>query len=179
MTSDTDTDTRDTWMTYAEAAKRLGISPNAIKQRVKRGKMQAATGNDGHPRVWLPTRVADTDTKIQTRTTPTSPTPEAEARQTAGAAGPISLDDVRAMLGEQSERLERQHRETVGLLVERIDAAEVRAERAEEKLVEVLDRLSRPWWSRLFGASKRSDIKGDRAPGGGVNSSDRAGCHRL
>ena len=47
------------------------------------------------------------------------------------------------------------------LWLERVDAAELRAERVEQRLDQVLDVLlteRRPWWSRWFGQSKRSDI---------------------
>jgi chromosome segregation ATPase len=40
------------WLTYTEAARRLGTTPDAIRQRVKRGQMQGTRGNDGRPRVW-------------------------------------------------------------------------------------------------------------------------------
>jgi outer membrane murein-binding lipoprotein Lpp len=41
------------WLTYTEAARRLGTTPDAIRQRVKRGQMQGSRGNDGRPRVWV------------------------------------------------------------------------------------------------------------------------------
>jgi hypothetical protein len=44
------------WLTYTEAARRLGTTPDAIRQRVKRGQMQGSRGNDGRPRVWTDAR---------------------------------------------------------------------------------------------------------------------------
>jgi hypothetical protein len=41
------------WLTYTEAARRLGTTPDAIRQRVKRGQMRGSRGNDGRPRVWV------------------------------------------------------------------------------------------------------------------------------
>ena len=83
-------------------------------------------------------------------------------------AGLVSLADVRAMLGEQSDRMERQHREAIAMMVERVDSAEIRAENAEARAERVEQRLDRvldvllserkpsgePWWRRWFGHSK-------------------------
>jgi|GEM_PF-5833751 len=47
------------------------------------------------------------------------------------------------------------------LWLERVDAAELRAERVEQRLDQVLDVLLTerwPWWERWFGHSKRSDL---------------------
>jgi len=75
-------------------------------------------------------------------------------------------------------RIQAQASAERGLFLERVDAAELRAEAAEaraavvdEKLHQVLDRLlerpssvvstqepARSWWSRWFGQTKRSDI---------------------
>ncbi len=150
-------------MTYAEAAHRLGISTNAIKQRVKRGKLQAATGNDGHARVWLPVQNADTDTKIQTPQTPTPTTPAKPE-----SSGLVSLDDVRRLLGEQSNRLQAAHAAAMEAALDRADrqhAAELaRLAQAHQAGVTALmnrvavmlvERRERaPWWSVLFGAPK-------------------------
>ena len=77
-------------------------------------------------------------------------------------------------------RIQAQASAERGLFLERVDAAELRAEAAEaraaavdEKLHQVLDRLlerpssvvptqepARPWWARWFGQTKRSDIAG-------------------
>jgi ribosomal protein L20 len=62
------------------------------------------------------------------------------------------------------ERFERQHREALALMVERIDAAELRAEVANRMLNDLVTRImaapiggatpapaARPWWARWFG----------------------------
>jgi hypothetical protein len=78
------------------------------------------------------------------------------------------------MLGEATVRLERQHIDALdrlerqhmaerSLLIERVDAAEVRAELVEQRLNQVLDVLlqqrtvpAEPWWRRWFGARTQS-----------------------
>ena len=56
---------------------------------------------------------------------------------------------------ELINRLQAQSAIERSLWLERVDAAEVRAERVEEKLDRVLDQLleqqSRPWWRRWLG----------------------------
>ena len=45
------------------------------------------------------------------------------------------------------------HRESMAMMVERVDAAEIRAERVEQRLDQILDQLleqRRPWWARLL-----------------------------
>jgi hypothetical protein len=42
------------WMTYGEAAVRLGVSPEAARRRAIRGKWARMPGNDGRTRVQVP-----------------------------------------------------------------------------------------------------------------------------
>lgn len=42
------------WLTYAEAAKRLGIKPESVKKRAIRRGWPRQTGNDGLARIRLP-----------------------------------------------------------------------------------------------------------------------------
>ncbi len=96
------------------------------------------------------------------------------------------VENIRSDHAAEIARVQSLHLDLIGriqaqasversILIERIDAAEIRAESAEaraiavdEKLHQVLDRLlerqvgpapdARSWWSRWFGVSKRSDI---------------------
>lgn len=78
-----------------------------------------------------------------------------------------------AEMARQSAERDAQHREHVerilaqaaterSLWLERVDSAELRAERVEQRLDQVLDvllnRQGQSWWSKLFGTSKRSDL---------------------
>jgi DNA-directed RNA polymerase specialized sigma24 family protein len=42
------------WFTYEEAAERLGVSAESIRQRAIRGRWHRTLGNDGKARVRLP-----------------------------------------------------------------------------------------------------------------------------
>jgi hypothetical protein len=44
----------DDWLTYEQAAERLSVSPEAIRQKAIRGRWQRTKGNDGKARVRLP-----------------------------------------------------------------------------------------------------------------------------
>jgi chromosome segregation ATPase len=106
------------WLTYTEAAKRLGTTPDAIRQRVKRGQMQGSRGNDGRPRVWTDAR------------------PNGQALELSPDKSPNSSNRTESELSGQIRALE-DHIETLkGLLIaeaERTQAArdEVQEARAE------------------------------------------------
>jgi len=42
------------WLTYKQAADKLGVSPQAVRQKAIRGRWQRAKGNDGQARVQVP-----------------------------------------------------------------------------------------------------------------------------
>jgi hypothetical protein len=42
-------DMENEWLTYQQAAERLGCSPEAIRQKAIRGRWQKTIGNDTHP----------------------------------------------------------------------------------------------------------------------------------
>jgi excisionase family DNA binding protein len=44
----------DQWLTYAEAAEKLGVSKQAIRQKVIRGRWPRTRGNDGQARIQIP-----------------------------------------------------------------------------------------------------------------------------
>ena len=156
------------WVTLGEAAMRLETTPDAVRQRIRRNKILARRGNDGRPRVFVEfahaeqtERAAGERSVIPNRT---------ESGNTEHGELPL-VSELRRQLTEQQVRhdadvarrlAERDslHLDTLGrlqaqaaiersLLVERVDAAEIRAERVEQRLDQVLDVLlarRRPWW---------------------------------
>jgi hypothetical protein len=153
------------WLSYIDAAACLGITPDAIRQRVKRGVLQGARGNDGKPKVWV------TDQPITHDRFDATDQPIADDAD--DRSPPIELDaqSVVTVLCQRHDaeimRLQQSHDAALcaerSLWLERIDAAEIRAERVEERLDQVLDLLlaerrqpvSRvvpvSWWRWLFG----------------------------
>ena len=180
------TEKSDQWLLITEAAKRLGISENAVRLRVSRGTLLASRDNRNHVRVSIP-ETSDIVAKMVVATmSPDTPTTNAVS---------VPLEAVQAMLAAERDRsdttitqertetarrlAERDslHLDTLGRLqaqaalerslwLERIDAAELRAERVEQRLDQVLDQLLQrqpepsrtPWWRRWFGKVKRTDL---------------------
>jgi len=144
------------WLSVSAAARRLGITRQSLQNRIKRGSVEHRRNNRGDPLVRI---VGDFPQPVSDAVARSFAAPAAPL----AASGPVSLDDVCRLLGEQSERMERQHSAAMAMMVERVDAAELRAERVEEHLTRVLDALlieRRSWWSRWFGKSKHSNLSG-------------------
>ncbi len=159
------------WTNVSEAARRLGISRTAIRGRIERNTVEHRLDNQGRPTVRVPLAKGGTlshgphggGRQGPDGTPPHGPDGPSHP---AGAERLVSLDDLRALLGEQSARLERQHaaamaaalsavershRAALEMMTERVDRAELIVER-------LLDDRRRPFWSRWFGKSKTSDL---------------------
>ena len=118
-------------VTVTDAAKRLGITRTAVYNRIKRGTLQTQANNRGHQLVILDDTV--TDDTVHVTVGRSTPTP---LNQAASPMRPPATEMVPAFV----------HRDVVALLLERVDAAEVRAERAERMLVKALAERRRRWW---------------------------------
>jgi len=158
------------WISVSEAARRLGVTRQTIQYRIKKGQVEFRHDNRGNPTILF---AAETKHSAQS-------SPSAESADIcADASAPrspslVSLDDVRNLLSEQAERLQKAHHEAMSLMIERVDAAEIRSERVEQRLDQVLDQLLAdrrqpvanqveqgdrlPWWRRWFGRSTKSDL---------------------
>ncbi len=79
------------------------------------------------------------------------------------------LAEVQTMHLDLVNRLQAQGALERSLWLERVDAAELRAERVEQRLDEVIDHILKqqsnhkqePWWKRWFGSSVTSSLKRD------------------
>ncbi len=154
-----------------EAAQLTGATVEALRQRIKRRKLQGVRGNDGRLRVRLTsseiTALTSTGRSAADQTTPTGQPPplqpEQPAKQPAGQ--PVTLDPSEARHLAEINRLQGQHGAEITRLVhqvaaeralwlERVDAAEIRAEKVEAKLDLVLNEVladrRRPWWKRWW-----------------------------
>ena len=126
--------TEQDWCSVSEAARRLGVTPTAIRNRIKRGTLEHRPNGNQGKLVRVPLTVPAT-------VTPTVPEP-------LGGTVPPTVPDpyageIKALRDLADERLAR------------IERAESRADRLEgevDRLRAELDRLhNRPWWHRLIG----------------------------
>ena len=165
----------------ADAARQLGVSGQTIRRWLASGRLRGVRDNHGNILVEIEATPVATSAPIVA--TPVA-TPVAEPV--------IPLSQAMAMVdaertrhdAETARRLAERdslHLDTLGRLqaqaaaerslwLERVDAAEIRAERVEQRLDQVLDVLlierrqpvasqveREPWW-RWFGAAKRTDL---------------------
>ena len=150
----------DRWLSVSEAARQLGVSRQALHHRIKRGTLQVQVNNHGQRLVKVLTQVPRAVTGSNPSVTideaePSHPAPHApESVPLSVHQGTIAALQA-AHAGELARLLDQTSAERQ-MLVERIDAAELRLEQVLEVILE--DR--RPWWSRWFGASRRSAIRG-------------------
>jgi len=148
------TDIRDDdpelWLTYDEAAKRLGIKPDSVRRRAASRKWPRRQGNDGLARIRIP------PDKIRIQNPDATPAiipdnPDEGLR--------IELGQTRRQLSEAREELAAARAEISGI---RERLADTQAER--DRLTRLLDRALEPrpvqsvaattqlgFWARLFG----------------------------
>jgi len=165
----------DRWLSVSEAARQLSVSRQAVHHRIKRGTVDSRKGNRGQTLVRIPSTVAvlvPSGTVASSSSTvdadrPPKPVQEApelmprsvhkevvEALQAALDAARSDMETERQRHDAEVERLVGQVHAERSFWIERADAAEVRAEAAEQRLAD----SRRPWWSRLLGHSKKSEL---------------------
>lgn len=150
------------WLTYTEAARRLGTTPDAIRQRVKRGQMRGSRGNDGRPRVWSDIRLIGQATE-QSPNSPNRTESEmfgqvraleshVETLKGQVARAELQADEARKRAEDLSNRLVTTERERAtdreARVVAEADRARLQAELERERAE--LARVRRPWWRRLL-----------------------------
>ena len=173
----------DEWLGITAAAKRLGVTRQAIQHRVSRGTIEHRQDNRGNPLVRItPGLLAVAQATASAGQPATAPatadhvaqviaaTPQANDSALAYQAADRRVDQLLAAKDAEIERLHRGHREEVqrviSIMQERVDSAEVRAERAEKLALDALtqaadtaeritksliEAASKPLWRRIFG----------------------------
>jgi len=128
-----------------DAAVRFDCSQDTILRRIKLHQLVGSKDNRGKWWVILPddgtAEPADSAKMRNSEPSPRGP------HSTAKKSEIIVLTEA---LSGMMERMEHQHQVAIQLLVERVDAAELRAERAEDAVRDMLEHQSRPWWQRWF-----------------------------
>jgi len=153
------------WMTYAEAAERLNVSPHAVRARATRNGWRRQLGNDGRARVLVALEPRSPDEPLMSpRSSP--------ARKAVDPALVTALEShIKTLQGENEAlkeqlataeaRADKQAAEFAARDTERV--ADLAAERARtEKAINAFADLARqlnalaasrarPWWRRLAG----------------------------
>jgi hypothetical protein len=169
------------FLTYREAADRLNVSPQAIRQKAIRGRWLRVAGNDGKTRVQVPDTVSanvsagqDETGKHHVRHRVREPDVSLmDALREHNATLKADVERLEAQLRVEADRLAaaeaRAEKQATEFLEQNAQhAADLAAERARtEKAIEVfavqasrLDRLAeeraKPWWRRFVALSRQS-----------------------
>jgi len=112
----------DPWLTYTQAAEKLGVSRQAVRQKATRGRWPRTRGNDGQARIQVP------EQPYRPRTV-TVPVPD---DQLVGSLRE-HIATLKAELATERERADRAIADLTGLAQRLADLA------------------ARPWWRRLAG----------------------------
>jgi DNA-binding transcriptional MerR regulator len=127
-------------LTLIEAGQVLGISPDAVRMRIKRGSMQAEKDEDGRWLVWVDVEQAAAEREAERE-------PDA-AGEREGERDELSAEALRARIGELERRLEelREERDFLRRQVENLTFAQ-----AMQTQKALPNPARRGLWARLFG----------------------------
>ena len=126
------------WLSVAGAARKLGVSRQAIQKRIARGKIENRRDNMGNPQVWVaaPPATEVPGAPPRTLVAPVTPTveahsePQPEGHQSlSGAADSVPVSVVNLLLVSHSEALERQERRHQADVVRQREDADQRLDR--------------------------------------------------
>lgn len=132
----TDPDVR--WMTYAEAARVLGVNPESVAKRMRRGNWARRLGNDGRPRVGVPVSVLPTVPAITGSVPPSvrvdvsdiavNPEPSVPDTNQAESPKPDTAISVQALVAQLQAETARADRREADLIVASSRAASAEGE---------------------------------------------------
>jgi hypothetical protein len=130
------------WLTYEQAAERLRVSPEAIRQRAIRGRWQRTAGNDGRARVRLPEGVRPSSER-------------ASKRPVRQVVDPSVVKALEAHVETVKTQLAASDARVMSLAAD-LAAERGRADKAIAAFADLARRLNalaeeraRPWWRRL------------------------------
>lgn len=138
-------------LTLAEAAKVLGISPDAVRMRIRRGSMNGEKDDEGRWWVWVDKEEAEAErADEQANEHPGEREPEPDAVDVAELRTQLTVLQARLEAAEG----ERDHlRGVVNSLLaaqERRDMLALGQTQAQQRVLESSEK-PRGWWAKLFG----------------------------
>jgi len=131
-------------LTLIEAGQALGISPDAVRMRIKRGSMQAEKDAEGRWLVWVDVEQAAAEREVEREAK------QAEEREPEreGERDELSAEALRARIGELEERLEELRQERDFLRTQLNNMTFAQGMTAQKALP---NPERRSWWARLLG----------------------------
>ncbi len=155
-----------TWLTYVELGERLGITPDAARQKAIRGRYRKQKGNDGKARVLVEPEVlevvvqtrppadhADDHTDERMVLEAPAQTPEAQSSSGIDATLAAMLDEqigfLRGLVESERARADRLQDELLSLAKTHAQTLERHAEEMQRIATRQPERRS--WWRRIFG----------------------------
>ena len=146
------------WLTYREAAERLGSTAEAVRYRALRGNWPRLRGNDGRARVQIP----DDAHPVRTPSEPRSDHPAlVETLKAQVSDLQAHIETLKGQLAAAEARTKKQatefaERDTEHLAM--LTAEQAKTEKAIAAFAALAERLdalaaerARPWWRRLAG----------------------------
>ena len=127
-------------MTLTDAGAALGISPDAVRMRVKRGTMRGEKDAEGRWLVWVNTEAAEAERE-----------PDASGEREP-ESGEQSAEALRARIGELERRLEElsEERDFLRTQLNNLTFAQGMAAQAQAQKA-LPNPVRRSWWARLLG----------------------------
>jgi glutathione S-transferase len=135
-------------LTLIEAGQALGLSPDAVRMRIKRGTMRGEKDAEGRWLVWVNTEGAEAEHE-----------PEHEPEREPNASGERepepgeqSAEALRARIGELERRLEElsEERDFLRTQLNNLTFAQGMAAQAQAQKA-LPNPARRSWWARLWG----------------------------
>jgi len=137
------------WISVAAAARFLGVSRQAIQNRIKRGKIENRHDNRGNPIVRVVAPAPNPVSGATDATTTTAVVSQSEARPIAsGASEMVPASVLSAIIASHQDALNRMERQHLAELtrLERAYQSAADALMAKVSAVLVASRPRRSWW---------------------------------
>jgi DNA-binding transcriptional MerR regulator len=133
-------------LTLIEAGQALGISPDAVRMRIKRGSMQAEKDAEGRWLVWVDVEQAAAEREVERE-------PGAAGERDLEREGELSAEALRAQIAVLEARLAAAESERDFLRTQVENLIMIQGMTAQKALP---NPARRGWWARLFGGSSAS-----------------------
>ena len=132
-------------LTLIEAGAALGISPDAVRMRIKRGSMQGEKDAEGRWLVWVDAEQAAAEREAERE-------PGAAGEREPEREGELSAEALRARIGELERRLEElsEERDFLRTQLNNLTFAQGMAAQAQAQKA-LPNPARRSWWARLLG----------------------------